>query len=56
MWNSVCVGPEHSCDLTGVKLHYHAMYLLRVRASAHDLHSDWAEKDFCPDMDGERRG
>ncbi|XP_062312523.1 interferon alpha/beta receptor 1b-like [Osmerus eperlanus] len=53
VWNSVCVGPEHSCDLTGVKLHYHAMYRLRVRASAHGRHSDWAQKDFCPDMDAD---
>ncbi|CAB1346578.1 unnamed protein product [Coregonus sp. 'balchen'] len=39
------------CNFTGSDLHYFGMYVLRVRASADGLNSDWVLKDFCPDKD-----
>uniref|UniRef100_A0A8C7M964 Interferon alpha/beta receptor 1a n=1 Tax=Oncorhynchus kisutch TaxID=8019 RepID=A0A8C7M964_ONCKI len=54
-WSRVCERTIHThCNFTGSDLHYLGMYVLRVRASADGLNSDWVLKDFCPDKDGER--
>lgn len=56
-WSTVCnETPHRSCDLTAVGLHYLGIYVLRVRANMNRLHSNWVEKEFCPDKDGEREG
>ncbi|NP_001268309.1 cytokine receptor family member b5 precursor [Oncorhynchus mykiss] len=51
-WSRVCERTIHThCNFTGSDLHYLGMYVLRVRASADGLNSDWVLKDFCPDKD-----
>ncbi|XP_073701452.1 interferon alpha/beta receptor 1a-like isoform X3 [Garra rufa] len=51
-WTSVCVNvSEHRCDFTGAELHYHGLYLLRVRANTSQQSSSWVQIRFCPDED-----
>ncbi|XP_076603524.1 interferon alpha/beta receptor 1b-like isoform X2 [Chaetodon auriga] len=51
-WHMACEGTSHrSCDLTEFSLHYLGIYMIRVRASVNGNHSDWVQKEFCPDKD-----
>lgn len=54
-WSVACEEkPDRSCDLTEFDLHYLGIYMLRVRANLNGNHSDWVQKEFCPDKEGER--
>ncbi|XP_061548978.1 interferon alpha/beta receptor 1b-like isoform X2 [Phycodurus eques] len=49
-WSVACDNsPSKSCDFTGCNLHYLGSYMLRVRTNENSSHSDWVEKEFCPD-------
>ncbi|KAK2839394.1 hypothetical protein Q5P01_013134 [Channa striata] len=49
-WSTVCEKTSRkSCDLTPRELHYYCIYMLRVQANANGRHSDWVEKEFCPE-------
>lgn len=53
-WYMACENTLHrSCDLTELGLHHLAIYTLRVRANLDGCHSDWVQKPFSPDKDGE---
>lgn len=53
-WSMACEEkPDRSCDLTDFDLHYLGIYVLRVRANLNGNHSDWVQKEFCPDKEGE---
>lgn len=53
-WSMACEEkPDRSCDLTEFDLHYLGIYVLRVRANLNGNHSDWVQKEFCPDKEGE---
>ncbi|XP_061698323.1 interleukin-10 receptor subunit beta isoform X3 [Syngnathoides biaculeatus] len=49
-WSDACDNsPSKSCDLTWCDLHYLGIYMLRVRANENLSHSNWVEKEFCPE-------
>ncbi|XP_073329319.1 LOW QUALITY PROTEIN: interleukin-10 receptor subunit beta [Pagrus major] len=51
-WSVACEEkPNRSCDLTELDLHYLGIFVLRVRANLNGNHSDWVQKEFCPDKD-----
>ncbi|XP_015247157.1 PREDICTED: interferon alpha/beta receptor 1a-like [Cyprinodon variegatus] len=51
-WNTACSETsERSCDLTELQIFYLGIYVLRVRANMDGRHSDWSEKQFCPDKE-----
>lgn len=51
-WSTACEEmSRRSCDLTVFNLHYLSIYVLRVRANVNGHHSDWVQKEFCPDKD-----
>uniref|UniRef100_A0A671XSP6 Interleukin 10 receptor, beta n=1 Tax=Sparus aurata TaxID=8175 RepID=A0A671XSP6_SPAAU len=51
-WSMACEEkPDRSCDLTEFDLHYLGIYVLRVRANLNGNHSDWVQKEFCPDKE-----
>ncbi|XP_047456122.1 interferon alpha/beta receptor 1b-like [Mugil cephalus] len=53
-WSTACEDtPDRFCDLTEFDLHYLGIYMLRVRANANGSHSDWVQKEFCPDKDAD---
>nr|XP_046260155.1 interleukin-10 receptor subunit beta [Scatophagus argus] len=53
-WNVVCNNASpRSCDLTHVNLHFKGIYVLRVRANLKNTHSNWVQKEFCPDKDAD---
>ncbi|XP_041807278.1 interleukin-10 receptor subunit beta [Chelmon rostratus] len=51
-WYMACEETSYrSCDFTKFSLHYLGIYMLRVRANLNGNHSDWVQKEFCPDKD-----
>ncbi|XP_072556601.1 uncharacterized protein [Paramormyrops kingsleyae] len=51
-WLTACENTTDTwCDFTGRNLHYHGMYVLRVRTNSGTERSQWEVKDFCPDKD-----
>ncbi|KAG7239127.1 hypothetical protein INR49_030007 [Caranx melampygus] len=53
-WFTVCKETSlRSCDLTPLELHYLGTYMLRVRASVNECHSNWAMREFSPDQDAD---
>ncbi|XP_044073812.1 interleukin-10 receptor subunit beta [Siniperca chuatsi] len=51
-WHVACEKTSHrSCDLSAFSLHYLGIFVLRVRANMNGHHSDWVQKEFCPDKD-----
>lgn len=54
-WTMACENTSHrSCDFTKFNLHHLGLYMLRVRANMNGRHSDWVQREFGPDKDGER--
>ncbi|KAL1277344.1 hypothetical protein QQF64_024017 [Cirrhinus molitorella] len=50
-WTTVCDDIlEHRCDFTRAELHYHILYVLRVRANTSQQSSGWVQIRFCPDV------
>ncbi|XP_019208370.1 interferon alpha/beta receptor 1b isoform X2 [Oreochromis niloticus] len=51
-WITACNQTSHrSCDLTRFNLHYLGIFVLRVQATVDGQHSEWAQKEFCPDKE-----
>ncbi|CAN9498053.1 unnamed protein product [Ophioblennius macclurei] len=51
-WITTCnETAQWSCDLTVFNFHYLGIYMIRVRATVNRIHSDWVQKEFCPDKD-----
>ncbi|XP_059891699.1 interferon alpha/beta receptor 1a-like isoform X2 [Gadus macrocephalus] len=49
-YRGVCFGVEAHCDYSA-HLDYSGLFVLRVRAEAEGQMSDWAIREFCPDVD-----
>ncbi|XP_017297557.1 interleukin-10 receptor subunit beta [Kryptolebias marmoratus] len=53
-WNLACEETtRRSCDLTRLNLHYLSIFMLRVRANMDGRHSEWVNREFCPDKEAE---
>ncbi|XP_048833719.1 interferon alpha/beta receptor 1a-like [Brienomyrus brachyistius] len=51
-WLTACENTTETwCDFTRRNLHYHGIYMLRVRTNSGTERSQWVEKQFCPDTD-----
>ncbi|XP_044221797.1 interferon alpha/beta receptor 1b-like [Thunnus albacares] len=51
-WYKACdKTPHKSCDFTALDLHYLGIFVFRVRVNVNGNHSDWVQKEFCPDKD-----
>ncbi|XP_061143620.1 interferon alpha/beta receptor 1-like isoform X3 [Syngnathus typhle] len=49
-WSNACDKTfSKSCDLTAHNLHYLGFYMLRVRTNDNSSHSEWVQKEFCPE-------
>ncbi|XP_019731223.1 interferon alpha/beta receptor 1b-like [Hippocampus comes] len=49
-WSIACDKTSSKfCDLTAYNLHYLGIYMLRVRTNDNHSHSDWVQKEFCPE-------
>lgn len=52
IWSTACEDTtQRSCDLTPRELHYLSIFMLRVRANMNGRHSDWVQREFCPEKD-----